>query len=220
MNRMKFVGLGCGAIVAALLSGCGGSGSGNATISGKVTGLAANSSVVLTLNGGNSLTVSNGGTAAADETFSFPNTISSQGSYNVQVATPPTNQSCSVSYGSGVVDFSGDSISNVLVACSGNATIGAIVTGLDSGNSVVLSLTLPSTPPVLETTVTANGTINYFTNAGSTAAVTLPLETLYTVAVATQPTNPKQVCTLASGSAPATGGVISSDPITVTFNCQ
>ncbi len=220
MNRTKLVALGCGAAIAALLTGCGGGSNGNATISGSVSGLTPNTSIVLTDNGANNLTVT--GNAASSVGFTFAQTIASQGSYNVQVATQPANQTCSVTNGSGVVDFSGDPIGNVAVACSNNATLNAVVSGLDAKNSVVLSLTLQNDPlTALQTTVTGNGTVN-FTNA-SGATVTLPLGTLYVVSVATQPTNPTQVCTV-SGSTPASGGVVSVDgttvDVTIDFNCQ
>src|SRR6185437_1722522 len=91
MNRTKAVAwMIAGAGLAALLAGCGGGGSGDATISGTVTGMAANTSVVLTLNGGNNLTVSSNGS------FSFGQTVARQLSYNVQVATQPADQTCSV----------------------------------------------------------------------------------------------------------------------------
>ena len=217
MNRTKAVAwMVAGAGLAALLAGCGGGSNGNATIGGTVTGLAANTSVVLTDNGGNNLTVSSNGS------FVFSQTVSSQGSYNVQVATEPLDQNCSVSFGSGVVSFSGDSIHNVAVACSNNAAIGAEVSGLASGNSVVLSLTLQNDPlTAYKTTVTANGTVSSFTDASNTA-ITLPLGSIYAVAVATQPTNPVQVCTAntGAGSTPASGGVTNSSAITVGFTCQ
>jgi len=205
--------------MAALLAGCGGGGDSNATISGTVQGLSANTSVVLTDNGADNLTVSSNGN------FTFSQTISSQGAYNVQVATQPANQTCAVSYGSGVVDYTGDSIGNVVVACSDNAAISAQVTGLDIGNSVQLSLTLQNDPATaLLTTVTAtaadNGVANVNFTSASGAVVTLPLGTSYVVSVATQPTNPSQVCTVASGGTLPSGGVVNSNPITVTFNCK
>lgn len=201
--------------LAALLAGCGGGNSGDATIGGTVTGLAANTSVVLTNNGGNNLTVT------ADGSFTFTQSIAAQGSYNVQVATQPAKQTCAVTLGSGVVDFSGDSVHNVAVACTANATIGAEVSGLSStngSNSIVFSLTLQNDPGILyKSTATANGTVGFTDSTG--AAVTLPLGTLYAVAVAQQPTNPAQVCVVNTGT-PASGGVVNSSAITVGFTCN
>ena len=225
MNRTKLVTLGCGTAVAVLLAGCGGGASGSAAIGGTVNGLTANSSVVLSDNGGNNLTVTGNGSASIG--FSFSQTVGSQDPYSVAVATQPANQTCAVTNGTGLVDYAGNPVNDVVVACTNNAVIGATVAGLDAGNSLVLSLTLRDDPATaVETTVTAaeaasdavNGTAITFTNS-SGATVTLPLGTQYVVAVATQPANPAQVCTL-SGSTPASGGVVNSNAITVSFSCQ
>ena len=215
MNRTKAVAWMVGAGLAALLAGCGGGATGNATISGSVSGLAANASVVLTDNGKDSLTVTGNGSSNAIP-FSFAQTVPSQTGYNVQVATQPADQFCTVSYGSGLVDYSGNSIGNVAVVCSNNPTISAEVSGLDSGNSVVLSLTLQNDPAnVTLLTVSSDGAATPFTD--SSGAITLPLGTQYAVAVSKQPTNPAQVCV---ASTSASGGVVNSNAITVGFTCQ
>jgi len=215
MNRTKAVAWVAVASVSEGLAGCGGGNVGDATISGTVTGLAAGTSMVLTNNGGNNLTVT------ANGSFTFAQSVAAQGSYNVQVATEPANQSCAVTFGSGVVDFSGDSIHNVAVACTANAAVSAEVSGLNStsgGNSIVFSLTLQNDPgTVYKSTATANGTVGFADSTGAT--ITLPLGTLYTVAVAQQPTSPVQVCTVDS-STPASGGVVNSNAITVDFTCH
>ena len=209
-----------GAGMAVLLAGCGGGNGGSARIGGTVSGLAANENLVLTNNGGDKLTVSSNGS------FTFAGSIGSQGAYNVQVATPPATQTCSVSYGSGIVDFSADAITNVAVVCSDNAPVGATVSGLASGDSVTLSLTRANDASTLLTTVVTNNSTSGYTSStvyrftdSSGATVTLPLNTQYTVAIAKQPTSPKQVCAVDS-STPASGGVVGSSAITVKFNCQ
>jgi len=79
------------------------------SIGGTVSGLDSGKSVVLQNNGGDDLAVSaNGG-------FSFPTAVLSGSTYNVTVLTPPSEQSCTVSNGSGTV--SGGDISDVAVVC-------------------------------------------------------------------------------------------------------
>lgn len=213
MNPGKAVAWVCGAGLAVLLAGCGGSSSSDATISGTVSGLAANASVVLTNNGTESITVSSNGS------FSFAHSVASQASYSVQVTTQPAGQSCSVSYGSGVVDYSGDSIKNVTVVCSNDAPIFVETSGLASGNSVVFSLTQQNDPATLiKTTVSADGVATPFT--GSSGAVVLPLGSSYAVAIEAQPAT--QVCSYstAAGATPPSGGVVNSSAITVVFVCK
>jgi hypothetical protein len=79
------------------------------SIGGSVSGLDSGKSVILQNNGGDDLTVSaNGG-------FSFATALLSGSTYNVTVLAPPSEQSCTVSNGSGTV--SGTDISDVAVAC-------------------------------------------------------------------------------------------------------
>lgn len=210
MNQARVMAVVCSAAFAALLSGCGG-GSSNGTVGGTVTLLDANTSVSLTNNGGAPLTVSSNGS------FTFAGSLASGNGYNVVVATQPTGQTCLVTHGSGTIDFSGNSVTNVSVKCSDNVSIGTVVTGLTGTNAVTFALTLqndphnPSNPP--NVSATTNGVTNEF-------AIKLPLGTLYNVSVATQPGGnalPTQVCT-ANGS--FSGGVVNSTPIVVNFTCQ
>ena len=79
------------------------------SIGGSVSGLDSGKSVILQNNGGDDLTVSaNGG-------FSFATALLSGSTYNVTVLTPPSEQSCTVSNGSGTV--TGADISDVAVVC-------------------------------------------------------------------------------------------------------
>lgn len=215
MNRTKAVAWVAGAGLATLLAGCGGGGSGSATIGGSVSGLAPNESLVLTNNGGDNITVS------SNTSFKFAHSVGSQGAYNVQVLTQPANQTCSVSQGSGIINYSGDNISDVAVLCTNNAAVGATVSGLESSGQLVLALTTgTNADTLLQTTVTNTSAtnVNYFTSAAGTT-VTLPLGTVYTVSVYSNPTNPKQACTADASSKP-TGGVTNSNPITVNFICH
>ena len=79
------------------------------SIGGDVSGLDSSKSVILQNNGGDDLTVS------ADGGFSFATALLSGSTYNVTVLTPPSEQSCTVSNGSGTV--SGADVSDVAVVC-------------------------------------------------------------------------------------------------------
>lgn len=209
MNRIGLMAWVGSVGLAALLAACGGSSNGNASIGGTVTGLAPNASVTLTDNGADTLTVT------ANGSFKFANSVASKASYNVAVSKQPVGQTCAVSYGSGVIDYSGDNISKVGVICSNNAQVGVAVTGLNAGSSVTLRLTLQNDPAnSYTTTVTANGVTNTFNSAGSTVLV--PLGGLYSVTVATQPTS--QSCIVTGTN--ASGGIVDSSPITVEFSCH
>ncbi len=221
MNRTNAVAWMAGAGLAMLLAGCGGGNGGSAKIGGTVSGLATNESLVLTNNGGDNTTVS------ADGSFTFAKSIGSQGAYSVQVLTQPATQTCSVSYGSGVVDYSADAVTKIAVVCSDNAPVGATISGLASGATAVLSLVRGGdSSTLLKTTVTNTSTSGYsastiyrFTDA-SGATVTLPLNTLYTVAMPQQPAGQTCAADTSAGATPYTGGVVNSNAITVNFICH
>ncbi len=93
------------------LFGCGGGSSGTPTytVGGTVSGLAPGSEVVLTINSGDSQTVT------ANSSFTFSTAIEAGGSYNVTVATPPPGQTCIVDFGSGTVTTA--NVTNINVQC-------------------------------------------------------------------------------------------------------
>jgi hypothetical protein len=95
---------------ALLLCGCGGT-TVNATIGGSVNGLSGGTTVVLTDNGSDPITV------GANGTFSFDVQIASNSGYNVAVQTQPIGETCAVSNGSGTVDGDGDNVTTVVVTC-------------------------------------------------------------------------------------------------------
>lgn len=224
MNRTRMIAVVCGMAFAALLSGCGGSNSSSATIGGAVTGLAAGTSVSLTLNSGTPLTMS------ANGSFTFGGNLASGDGYSVVVSSQPTGQTCLVTYGSGIIDYAGNSVSDVAVSCSANVAIGVeIVKGLDSGNSVTFNLTLQNDPDLengqsntYSVVASATGVTYDFPNPqASGAAVLLPIGTTYDVSITAQPTSPAQVCTVnPSSSSPYSGGVVSATPIVVSFVCE
>ncbi|HSY28581.1 MAG TPA: DUF4369 domain-containing protein [Burkholderiaceae bacterium] len=207
MNRTRVMAVVCSTVFTAMLSGCGGGNSANATIGGTLTNLAAGTTVSLTNNGGTPVTLS------ANGNFTFSGSVASNAGYNVVVSAQPTGQTCSVVYGSGTIDFSGTDVTNVAVNCVANTPIGVLVSNLGSGDSVTFTMTLQNDPSNTSTVTVTNGAINEF-------PVLLQVGALYSVAVTSQPggnASPSQVCAATSAYA---GGVVSSTPIVVDFNCQ
>ncbi len=178
------------------LAGCGG-GSGSAPqfhVGGTVSGLSG-TGLVLQDNGSDSLT------PPASGPFTFATELENGKSYAVTVAQQPANpaQTCVVANGSGAV--SGADVSTVAVTCTTNSySIGGTVAGLQGG------------PVVLENnngdvaTVTADGAFTFPTRVLSGAG--------YSVDVKTQPANPSQTCTVASGT-----GTVGTAAVSLMVKC-
>jgi len=188
-------------VIAAVVSACGGSK--NATIGGTISGLASGSSVGLTnTSNGDAITYA---FTTSGNTFTFDKSVSSGSSYNVTVTTQPTGQTCSVTNGSGTVDSTGDSVTNIQVTCtagSGTAVpLSASIVGLASGATLVLTDVSAGTLTVLGTAASASGTItqNFPTSL-------LP-GSVYSTTITTQPSG--QTCTIlntsGAGTIPTTG---------------
>ena len=99
-----------------------------------VSGLVGTGPLVLRNNGSDELRVTGNGT------FAFPGLLASGATYDVRVATAPTNpaQNCGVSNGTGTVG--GGNVTNVTVTCmTGSFTVGGAVTGL-AGSGLQLRL--------------------------------------------------------------------------------
>jgi len=158
-----------------------------ATIGGTVSGLVANSSVILQNNGGDSLTVT------ANGPFVFKTPVTGADIYAVTVVTQPVNpnQICTVTNGSGTATAD---VANVAVNCVLSFSIGGTVTGV-VGTGLILqnssnSEQLPISP--------ANG------NQAFTFKKLVPTGTPYNVTVFAQPTAPTQNCTVSSGTGTGT----------------
>ena len=158
-----------------------------ATIGGMVSGLVANSSVILQNNGGDSLTIT------ANGAFTFKTPVTGADVYAVTVVTEPVNpnQICSVMNGSGVASAN---VTNVAVTCVLSYSIGGTVTGL-VGTGLILqnssdSEQLPISP--------ANG------NQAFTFKNLVPTGTAYTVTIFAQPTGPTQTCVVSAGTGTGT----------------
>ena len=167
------------------------------TIGGSVTGLEG-SGLVLQNNGSDDLTITGNGA------FTFDAPLTPGNSYNVTVATNPTNpaQTCSVINGSGQVPT--EDVTDVTVSCGEAAdpvTIGGSVTGLE-GSGLVLQNNGSDNLPI-----DGDGPFTFATSL--TPGIT------YDVTVATNPTNPAQICSVINGK----GQVPTEDVTDVTVSC-
>jgi hypothetical protein len=119
------------------------------SVSGTVSGLIANASVVLQNNGQDNQTVS------ANGSFSFLTAVADGAGYMVTVLTQPVGQNCVVTNGSGVISSS--NVSNVSVACS-NINLSMNGEVLNDNDVGVVGITIQAknavTDAVLATTVT------------------------------------------------------------------
>lgn len=196
-------------LIAGWLTACGGGGGGGGggtvtppaqtySIGGAVTGLTA-SGLVLQNNGGDNLTV-----AANATTFTFPTKVAANGAYAVTVMTQPTNESCTVTGGSGTVASS--AVTTVSVACTSTVTptftVGGTITGYTGAG-----LVLQNSGGNNYTIPTKATTFTFPTKVATGAA--------YAVTVLTQPTSPPQTCTVTSG----TGTMGSANVTTVHIAC-
>lgn len=170
-----------------------------ATIGGTVSGLVANTSVILQDNGGDSLTIT------ANGSFTFKTPVTGADVYAVTVVTQPVNpnQICTVTGGSGVASAN---VTNVTVNCVLSYSIGGTVSGL-VGTGLILenssdSELLPISP--------ANGNQTFtFTNL-------VPTGTAYTVSISAQPTGPVQTCVVSAGTG---SGTATANVTTVSITC-
>jgi hypothetical protein len=166
------------------------------TIGGMVTTLDG-TGLVLQDNGGDNLPIASSGS------FTFATPVASGSSYTVTVYADPTEptQICNVSSGLGTVTTA--DITTVEVACTTQSyTIGGTVTGLATGDSVVLQDNGGD-----NLTVTTNGSFTFATPVLSGAT--------YSATVLTQPKSPSQNCQITSGS----GGVVASDVTSIVVTC-
>jgi 6-phosphogluconolactonase (cycloisomerase 2 family) len=167
------------------------------TVGGTITGLVA-TGLVLQDNGGDNLPVSPGAA------FTFATPVSEGAPYNVTVLTQPSGaplETCTVTNGSGTAGAT--NITSVVVTCvPATFSVGGTITGY-SGTGLMLQ---------------DNGGDNVtVANAATTFTfpTALPVGATYAVTVATQPSSPAAVCTVANPS----GTVVAGNVTTVTVNC-
>jgi hypothetical protein len=155
---------------------------GTFTINVTVSGLVGAGPLVLRNNGIDELRVTGNGT------FTFPGLLASGATYDVRVATAPTNpvQNCGVSNGTGTVG--GGNVTNVTVTCmTGSFTVGGAVTGL-AGSGLQLRLNNGDPLTVLATA------------PSFTFQTPLTSGTNYVVTIVRPPSNPAQSCSFVGNS--------------------
>jgi 6-phosphogluconolactonase len=201
-----------GALLAALLAGCGGGGgnggSGGNTppppppppptfsVGGTITGLSG-AGLVLLNNGAGNLAV------PASGAFTFATRLPSGTAFTVTVGTQPANpsQTCAVTNGSGSVGSV--DITSVAVACTTNSySVGGSVSGL-AGSGLSLSLNGGTEVPIA-----GNGNFVFPQTVASGAT--------YDVRIAGLSHAPAQSCVLTGAS----GMVTSADVTTITVDCS
>jgi hypothetical protein len=170
-------------IISLTLFACGGGAGNNSatllSLGGTVSGLAG-TGLVLQNNGANNSPVT------ANGPFALSNPVARNSSYDVTVLTQPSNpaQVCTVANSSGVAT---SNVTNLQIACTTTAyPIGGYVSGL-TGTGLVLQDNGGNNLPI-----SANGPF-MFTNS-------IDLGNPYAVTVLTQPSNPKQTCTISNGN--------------------
>jgi hypothetical protein len=161
-----------------------GSGVESFPVGGTLSGLASGQSVVLQINGGNSLTLS------ADGGFTFTSRVQRDAGYSVTVLSQPAGQTCTVTNGSGTVTAA---VSSVSVSCTtASYGVGGTVSGLQAGQSVVLRNN-------------GSGDLALSANGAFTFSAPVVYGGAYGVTIATQPAG--QTCTVNNGSGTVMGPV-------------
>ncbi|GBD98456.1 hypothetical protein BMS3Abin07_00470 [bacterium BMS3Abin07] len=175
-------------------SDTGGGSTSTYTIGGTVSGLVSGETVVLQNNAGDDLTIT------ANGSFTFATALADGMAYNVQVTISPSGKTCTASNNSGTI--SGANVTSVIVTCSANSyTIGGNVTGLPSGESVVLRNNGGD-----DLTVAADGIFTFATAIADSAG--------YSVTVKTQPKTAS--CTVTNGSGTVSGVNVTNVAVTCT----
>jgi len=163
------------------------------SISGNVSGLKTGESLTITNNGADSLPVS------SNTSFSFPTEIVEGLTYNVQVSTQPTGQTCLVTNGAGTAAAD---VSNVQIDCSDiTYNINVNATGLDVGDTLVMS---------------NNGITSNITANGAQTIDTAAYNAVYDVQINTSPEN--KSCVIGDRSDATSGNALSH--VTVDVECQ
>jgi len=165
------------------------------TVGGTITGLDGNG-LVLQLNGGNDLAVSN------DGAFTFTTQLADATAYTVAVLTQPTgpSQTCTIGNAGGTIAAA--NVTNIAITCATGAfALHVTVSGL-AGTGLVLQNNGTDDLPI-----SANGEVSFPTPYASGAD--------YDVTVKTQPSGPSQSCTVANGA----GRIGSGDVTNVTVAC-
>jgi hypothetical protein len=165
------------------------------SVGGNVSGLAG-SGLVLQNNAGDDLAIGVNGS------FIFSSPLDDGSGYAVTVLTQPTNlsQTCSITNGSGTL--AGTDVTDVAVTCvTDTFSVGGNVSGL-AGSGLVLQNN-------------AGDDLAIGTDGSFTFATELVDGSGYAVAVLTQPSGPRQICSVSNSS----GTIAGADVSTVAVTC-
>lgn len=135
-------------------------------------------------------------TVTTNGSFTFKTPLAGGASYDVTVATQPTDELCTVTHGSGVANAN---VTSVVVSCVRISSIGGTLSGLNSGDSVTL---LDNGKDALS--LTANGKFAF--------SMRLPVGSAYKVTVGTEPVGEK--CTITHGT-----GVVAGNVTNIAVSC-
>lgn len=166
-------------------------------VGGTVSGVSG-SGVLLQLNGGNDVRVSNAGT------FAFPAPLASQTLYTATVKANPTGptQTCTVANGLGMV--TDGPAKGIVVTCKTDEyTLSGATSGY-AGKGLVLHDAVSNE----DLAVGAEGTFRF--------ATTVPSKGSFDISVKTQPSDPAQACTVSGGQGSSVNGAVSS----IVVNCS
>src|SRR5476649_2482497 len=143
--KSLFVRSGLALLCAVALASCGGSGGGSMLLSGAITGL-TKTGLVLT-NGSETVTPLPG-----DASFQFPNLISVNDSFDIEIKSQPTGAVCKIANNVNTANIY--TVQQTVVSCTTNTwTLGGVVNGLKStgllisNGSDVVSPTPSATTP-------------------------------------------------------------------------
>lgn len=163
-------------------------------VGGAVAGMKAGTSVVLQNNLGDNITVD------SNKAFEFPTTVSSGQGYSVTVLTQPTDQTCTVTAGSGTMGAA--AVTNVAVTCAPTTyTIGGTAIGVANGG--------------LQLTNAANGEVLSITSSGAFAFVgKFEKNATYNVSITSSAAG--EICTLDNAS----GTVGTSNVTSLAVTCM
>jgi hypothetical protein len=165
------------------------------TIGGRVSGLSG-TGLIVQLNRANDLSIVSSGA------FAFQTALQDGAAYEVTVRRQPTNPSQVCTVGNNRGSVAGGNVTNITIDCASSSfTVAGTVSGL-AGSGLVLQLNGDNDLPIAS-------------NGSFTFATPVPSGAQYRVRVDTQPGNPTQVCTVASG----TGTIGSTNVTNVRVTC-
>ena len=165
------------------------------SVGGSLSGLAAGTSVTLSNNGADPVTLT------GDGAFTFPIALADGSNYAVSVSGQPPTQTCLIVNGSGAL--MGAPASNIQVSCTDTQyTVGGLLSGLEPGDSVVLQNN-------------ASGQLIMTTDGPFTFATPLTSGDPYAVSVLNQPAAPSETCRIINGA----GLILASDITGIAVSC-